>query len=342
MSYYFRFMTMTGTASLRDEYSKGAFQSGVARYLNKYLQPEPCVGGADILAHAKAYANGEIDGGEAPAPPPARRRPLLVAAAVAVAALHGLLPLRHLLLPEASRWTGEGSLWAWHMKLSAKRGWLALHVAATDADGAAREFTLVPETDPSLYADQAGHLTHEPASTLQYARHLRALFAAKGYAVASVRASSCVAVNGRPAQPLFVADANLLAHADGDYLGVFALRSGVGTFLHPWGSAAAAACDLARPQGAADDDAAAAVQRASDAAYRWLHAPPPPRRPRRVGVGRPQPRAVGARRRRRGVRRDGARRSAELGDALLLPVGGGGAVVPGVMGRARLGTLACR
>ena len=148
------------------------------------------------------------------------------------------------------------------MKLSAKRGWLALHVAATDADGAAREFTLVPETDPSLYADQAGHLTHEPASTLQYARHLRALFAAKGHAVASVRASSCVAVNGRPAQPLFVADANLLAHADGDYLGVFALRSGVGAFLHPWGSAAAAACDLARPQGAADDDAAAAVQRA--------------------------------------------------------------------------------
>ena len=214
---------------------------------------------------------GEITGGEAPAP--ARRRPLLVAAAVAVGALHGLLPLRHLLLPEASRWTGEGSLWAWHMKLSAKRGWLALHVAATDADGAAREFTLVPETDPSLYADQAGHLTHEPASTLQYARHLRALFAAKGYAVASVRASSCVAVNGRPAQPLFLADANLLAHADGDYLGVFALRSGVGTFLHPWGSAAAAACDLARPQGAADDDAAAAVQRASDAAYRWLHAP---------------------------------------------------------------------
>ena len=273
VSYYFRFMTMTGTASLRDEYSKGAFQSGVARYLNKYLQPEPCVGGADILAHAKAYANGEIDGGEAPAPPPARRRPLLVAAAVAVGALHSLVPLRHLLLPEASRWTGEGSLWAWHMKLSAKRGWLALHVAATDADGAAREFTLVPETDPSLYADQAGHLTHEPASTLQYARHLRALFAAKGYAVASVRASSCVAVNGRPAQPLFVADADLLAHADGDYLGVFALRSGVGAFLNPWGSAAAASCDLARPQGAADDDAAAAVQRASDAAYRWLHAP---------------------------------------------------------------------
>ena len=211
-------------------------------------------------------------GGEAPAPPPARRRPLLVAAAVAVGALHGLLPLRHLLLPEASRWTGEGSLWAWHMKLSAKRGWLALHVAMTDADGAAREFTLVPETDPSLYADQAGHLTHEPASTLQYARHLRALFAAKGYAVAAVRASSCVAVNGRPAQPLFVADANLLAHADGDYLGVFALRSGVGTFLHP-GARRRRACDLARPQGAADDDAAAAVQRASDAAYRWLHAP---------------------------------------------------------------------
>ena len=136
---------------------------------------------------------------------------------------------------------------------------LALHVAATDADGAAREFTLVPETDPSLYADQAGHLTHEPASTLQYARHLRALFAAKGYAVASVRASSCVAVNGRPAQPLFLADVDLLAHADGDYLGVFALRSGVAPFLSL--GLGGGGVRPARPQGAADDDAAAAVQR---------------------------------------------------------------------------------
>ena len=200
-------------------------------------------------------------------PPP----PLLVAAAVAVAALHGLLAAP----PAAARGValdGRGSLWAWHMKLSAKRGWLALHVAATDADGAAREFTLRARDGPVSLRRPGGPPHPEPASTLQYARHLRALFAAKGYAVASVRASSCVAVNGRPAQPLFLADANLLARRRGLPRRVRAaqrrrrLPSSVGLGGGGGVGPGAAAGRGGRRRGGGG-------QRASDAAYRWLHAP---------------------------------------------------------------------
>ena len=76
------------------------------------------------------------------------------------------------------------------------------------------------------------------------------------------------------------------------------------------------ACDLARPQGAADDDAAAAVQRASDAAYRWLHAPLHRRAALAEWAGRPQPRPAPAD---AGEACDATERGAlPKGDALLL------------------------
>jgi len=186
--------------------------------------------------------------------------------------------------PSSSRWTDEGALFAWHMKLVERVGWLTLRVQVVSSDATALEqappmhngsWTLVPETDTALYPDQAGEVVTNPGVLLHYARHLRGLFAARGVEVA-VFASSCVAVNGRAAQPLFAPDVDLLRHADRYHSLAAGLRgeSGVGSFLTRWRPLEPSdACPLRRPQGAASDEEALAMQRQSDATYAWLYAP---------------------------------------------------------------------
>ena len=125
---------------------------------------------------------------------------------------------------------------------------------------------LVPETDASLYVDQAGAVVHSPPMTLAYVSHVAAAFAARGAAVASIHAVSCVAVNGRSPQPLFNPHADLLQ--------VLAQQPSAPPLLTPWRAAGAPPlCNLSALHGAPTDTAAQQLQLASDAAYRWLYAP---------------------------------------------------------------------
>ena len=214
---------------------------------------------------------------------------------------HALIPLRHLVFfqgGKSSLWTDEGHLYAWHMKLVERTGWLVLTVEVRDGDGDAadgdradgngpdgepRLFHLVPETDTALHPDQAGELAHNPGMLLHYAAFLREAFTMRGARPTSIRASgSCVSANGRAAQPLFRSDVDLLQHVEA-YTSLRADLSGdsgVGTFLHPWiprhgtstlGAGAdpapgPAACDLFTPP-------SGELQQRSDEAYRWLYGP---------------------------------------------------------------------
>ena len=182
------------------------------------------------------------------------------------------------------------------MKLVERSGWIALHVTANDAgrlaSGPARddscdaslrvgdvlrtgpsqwnEWWLHPETDTALYPDQAGDLAHNPSMTLRYAQYVQRLFLDVGRNV-SIRAVSCVSVNGRPSQPLFL-QTDLLQHAPAYFSLSNELRgwSGVGRFLRRWQPHAST--HLCNPSGQhSDEQQAVRRQVESDATYRWLY-----------------------------------------------------------------------
>ena len=230
-----------------------------------------------VAAHARRAANAagrgarEADKGTSAE---TRRWPLTLLLVLTAAVPHCLLPLRHWAwhgsdVGHSSLWTDEGALYSWHMKLTERTGWLALRVVADDdrGDGEPRTWTLIPETDTALHPDQAGELPHNPTMLLAYATHLRQLFAARGVPRVSVYAhESCVAVNGRPPQRLYMQHVDLLAHAEWYTSARAALRgvTGVGRFLHRWGDAEVR-CAL-EPSTDAES-----IQRASDATFRWLY-----------------------------------------------------------------------
>ena len=101
---------------------------------------------------------------------------------------------------------------------------------------AQRVWRLVPETDPALYPGQAGDLPHTPAMLLRYVQHLHTLLSRQGVTNLTITASSCVSVNGRPAQPLYKPATDLLQHGPSYFAFANALRpySGVGRFLTGW------------------------------------------------------------------------------------------------------------
>ena len=198
---------------------------------------------------------------------------------------HALIPLRHLVFFQGGRsslWTDEGHLYAWHMKLVERTGWLVLRVrewpAAQDTLGGGRQWELVPETDTALHPDQAGELAHNPTMLLTYAAFLRDAFALRGVGNVTIHAfGSCVSANGRAAQPLFLPEANLLDHL-APYTSVLndlTGYSGVGRFLHPWQPRGSApSCELRTPP-------PLEIQRQSDEAFRWLYRPAFFSRPRK-------------------------------------------------------------
>ena len=85
-----------------------------------------------------------------------------------------------------------------------------------DADGSWRTWSLVPELDTALHTDQRGELPHNPSMLLTYtSTHLLPLFKQRGITNISMHASySCVSVNGRTPQPLYMPSANLLEYAE--------------------------------------------------------------------------------------------------------------------------------
>lgn len=209
------------------------------------------------------------------------RRRATALALCAYGVVHVAAPLRHTGVADASSpsWTDEGALYAWRMKLVERTGWLALRVSLSfsspeaEAEAAATMaaargegeavWWFIPETDPALYPDQAGAVVHTPSMLHAYVRHLAAALHTRGATVASIRAVSCVGVNGRPTQPLFRPDAELLHHS-----------WATAELLTAWRPAdAAPLCSLSALHGTTSEEEALRRQRASDAAYRWLYTP---------------------------------------------------------------------
>ena len=255
------------------------------------------------------FASPQSTSAHAPPPSPQRAWPRALVAALSVVVM--LVPLRGLVwfgYGRSGMWTDEGALYAWHMKLVEREGWVVLQVkgnappssqaartaartaaassasaasqTASQADDAPSRWYLVPETDTALHPDQAGELAHNPTMLLHYAEHLAALFRLGGVANVSVRAiSSCVSANGRAAQPLFMSTANLLEHSAAyrSARAELSMASGVGTFLHPWHSGSYAAARLhmrvASPAHLCDLETPPPHQRESDDTYKWLYAP---------------------------------------------------------------------
>ena len=235
--------------------------------------PTPPQKATKPAARAYAHAEGRLR----------RRATALSLCAYGVA--HVAAPLRHVAVADASSpsWTDEGALYAWRMKLVERTGWLALRVsltfsspeaeaeaaaaaaaaAAARGEGGEAAWWFLPETDPALYPDQAGAVVHTPSMLRAYVRHLATALQTRGATVASVRAVSCVGVNGRPPQPLFRPEAELLHHS-----------WAAAELLTAWRAAdAPPLCSLGALHGTASEEEALRRQRASDAAYRWLYTP---------------------------------------------------------------------
>ena len=231
-------------------------------------------------------------------PPRSRGRLWPLRLTMAMAVPFALVPLRGLLWYSYERsglWSDEGQLYAWHMKLVEREGVLVLKVTGrvpppspappsppppSSPSATWDTWHLVPETDTALHPDQAGELPHNPSMLLTYAAHVAGLFSRRGIRNVSVTSLlSCVSVNGRRAQPLYLSHVNLV-----EYSGVYAsLRaewtgySGVGRFLHPWHSAGRSA-SMAHLRSSPSVAHGCALreppphQRESDATYRWLYA----------------------------------------------------------------------
>ena len=108
-------------------------------------------------------------------------------------AIQLLLPLRHFVIPGNVHWTEEGNRFAWHLLLRVKTARLAFIVEE-------------PSTSKRWVEDLRQHLTpyqiskaRLPDMILQFAHHLKGLYAAQGRDV-EVRVEAVARLNGRPEQ----------------------------------------------------------------------------------------------------------------------------------------------
>lgn len=124
---------------------------------------------------------------------------------IAYAALHCLVPLRHLVTQGNPSWTECGHHFAWHMMLRGKRSALRMYVT-NPATGA----TYKADLRNYLTAYQYPKVARDPEHIRQLAHHI-AEHEARGSTVPEVRAFSLVSLNGRKAQLLIDPAVNLAA-----------------------------------------------------------------------------------------------------------------------------------
>lgn len=144
--------------------------------------------------------------------PTASWRPASAAFAIAVTAfclLQFLLPLRHWLYPGTVLWHEQGMRFSWRVMLREKSG--AVSYRVVDADG--RTWVVTPRDYLSelQYREMAG----QPDLILQLAHRIRDDFNARGKGPVQVYADAWVSLNGRPAQRLIAAEADLAQVRDG-------------------------------------------------------------------------------------------------------------------------------
>lgn len=136
--------------------------------------------------------------------------------------------------PSRQDWTEELSLCGWQHKLTSKQGWL--YLAMEDPSG--RVIDIVPGTDPLLSRTQTGLIPLAPPALLQYAARVSRVLAAAGRPAKSIRALSCVSLNGHRCRELYMKDVDLNPYFT-LYLRATVLLppTAVGRWVHDWESA---------------------------------------------------------------------------------------------------------
>ena len=119
-----------------------------------------------------------------------------------------LFPLRAVLYPGSSLWTDEGYRYAWHVMLAEKNGYVEVRLRDK---GTGREWEVRPED--YLTPQQLKQLATQPDMLLQFAKVIRADYAARGASV-EVHISSLVSLNGRPSAPLIDSSVDLAEEQD--------------------------------------------------------------------------------------------------------------------------------
>lgn len=111
-----------------------------------------------------------------------------------------LVPLRHVCYPGEVNWTEEGHDFSWHMKLRDKEG----VVRFTVEDRATGKRTVLdqPALAEALTLKQIHEMCCRPHLLAHYARHLRDVYAAKGYQDPAIYVETLVSLNGRDYQAL--------------------------------------------------------------------------------------------------------------------------------------------
>ena len=111
-----------------------------------------------------------------------------------------VVPLRHWCYPGEVNWTEEGHNFSWHMKLRDKEG----VIAYTVEDRATGKRVVLDSTQfaEELTSTQIHEMGCKPGFAAQYARNLREVYRARGFAEPAVFAEMLVSLDGRPFQPM--------------------------------------------------------------------------------------------------------------------------------------------
>lgn len=142
-----------------------------------------------------------------------------------------LYPIRaRLLYPPYVSWHEEGHLAAWNMKLRSKACWAVFEVATVDSEKRPIIVSFNPDEDAvQIKSKEVKLISCHPFPALQYARYLARLHEMASRPIFNITIQSCVSVNERPPQKMFMENVNVLPFIDTYWrLG----ETGIGKFLY--------------------------------------------------------------------------------------------------------------
>ena len=144
------------------------------------------------LLRTRLPASGSIAAGTATD----LRRRMTASVLIAYVMIQLVVPLRHFLYPQPTRWTEAGHTFSWRMMLRSKRGIVVYSVRDPTTD---RSWTEKPRD--YLTRHQARDMVGKPEMIVEFARFLADEYERNGIADVEVRANCTVSLNGRPFQP---------------------------------------------------------------------------------------------------------------------------------------------
>lgn len=124
--------------------------------------------------------------------------------------LQTALPFRYLLYPGNLFWTEEGYRFSWRVMLIEKAGTAFFYVGEK---GTGKELEV--DNAEFLSPNQEKMMATQPDMILQYARHLREVYAGRGVKEPIVRAEIYVTLNGSGSRPFVDSELNLAQEKEG-------------------------------------------------------------------------------------------------------------------------------